>query len=73
MERFIARKEEISRISSALSSDHFELVLVYGRLHVGKSELIRHCLNQKDFLAVLASESIGKDGRNNCQPPHDGL
>jgi AAA+ ATPase superfamily predicted ATPase len=46
MEKFIARKEEISRISSALSSDHFELILVYGRRHVGKTELIRHCLNQ---------------------------
>lgn len=43
MNRFIARENEIDRITSALNSNHFELILVYGRRHIGKTELIRHC------------------------------
>ena len=43
MDRFIARENEIGQITQSFKSDHFELILLYGRRHVGKTELIRHC------------------------------
>ena len=41
--KFIGREEEISQINKALSSNHLECIVVYGRRHIGKTELIKHC------------------------------
>ena len=41
--KFIAREKEISRIMNAFSSPDYELILVYGRRHIGKTELIKYC------------------------------
>ncbi len=40
--KFIARDKEVNKIVAALSSPEYELILVYGRRHIGKTELIRH-------------------------------
>ncbi len=40
---FIAREKEIKTIESTLQTDQFELVPVYGRRHIGKTELLKHC------------------------------
>ena len=39
---FIAREREVKKLLSALTSAEYELILVYGRRHIGKTELIRH-------------------------------
>lgn len=37
---FYGRKEELKEINEALSNNHFEAILLYGRRRVGKTELI---------------------------------
>ena len=39
---FIAREKEVRKLTSALDQPDYELILVYGRRHVGKTELIKH-------------------------------
>ena len=39
---FIARNKEVNKLLNVLKSPEYELILVYGRRHIGKTELIRH-------------------------------
>ena len=41
---FIGREKETAQIMEALQSDGQELILIYGRRHIGKTELVKHCL-----------------------------
>lgn len=52
MFEFIGRENEIRDINDRIQSDHSELILLYGRRHVGKTELIRHCLLNSDHRSV---------------------
>lgn len=52
MFEFIGRESEIKDIKGRIQSDHFELILLYGRRHVGKTELIRHCLFNTEHRSV---------------------
>lgn len=45
-EIFLGRKEQINTIIKFLSSDKNNAALIYGRRRVGKTELIKHCLNE---------------------------
>ena len=40
--KFLARETEVKKLTTALSQPDYELILVYGRRHVGKTELIKH-------------------------------
>lgn len=42
---FIARETEKELLINSLNSEHLEAILVYGRRRIGKSELIKECLN----------------------------
>ena len=52
MFEFIGRESEIKDIKGRIQSDHFELILLYGRRHVGKTELVRHCLFNTEHRSV---------------------
>ncbi len=52
MRQFIGREFEISRIMNTLNSDRFELIALYGRKYVGKTELIRHCCSLREEKTV---------------------
>ena len=52
MFRFIGREYEIRSINDRIATDHFELILLYGRRHVGKTELIRYCLENSEVRSV---------------------
>ena len=42
--KFYGREQEQKRLRRALTRDGLQVVLVYGRRRVGKSELIKHCV-----------------------------
>lgn len=42
---FIGRENEQKAIHSLFSNDSFESILIYGRRRIGKSELIKKCIN----------------------------
>ena len=44
---FIGRKNELKRLREAYATDDYEGVLVYGRRHIGKSELIKQSLKEE--------------------------
>lgn len=45
--KFVDRKSELSRMDEILGSSRSELVIVYGRRRIGKSELVKQALNEK--------------------------
>ena len=44
---FIGRTEEIEIIENALNSNRFSAMLLYGRRRVGKTALLKHCLQSR--------------------------
>lgn len=49
---FVGRKEQIISINSFLSSSKNNAALIYGRRRVGKTELIKHCLNKNKTTSI---------------------
>lgn len=52
LENFLGRKEQINLITKFLSSDKNNAALVYGRRRVGKTELIKYCLQENKSLSI---------------------
>ena len=50
---FIGREKEINSINKCFKSDELELIVVYGRRRIGKSELIKHCLKQAKYQSLF--------------------
>ena len=63
---FYGREEETRKISRVLRKSGFQTLLIYGRRRVGKSELIRHCL-QKESGYVLNYECKQTAEMNNVE------
>lgn len=53
---FIDRKTELNCLNTALDSDKSELLIVYGRRRIGKSELVKQCLNDRKSVYFQATE-----------------
>ncbi len=53
---FVDRERELKLIREKLSSDEFELVIIYGRRRVGKTRLILEALKGTDHIYYLAVE-----------------
>lgn len=53
---FFGREQELQEIGSALVSNKFEAVLLYGRRRVGKTELIRQAIKGTSADVVIACE-----------------
>lgn len=49
---FLGREENIKTISKFLNSDKDNAALIYGRRRVGKTELIKHCLKEKNTTSI---------------------
>lgn len=49
---FIGRDNELSLLNNLIKSDKFESVLIYGRRRIGKSELIKQCLETNDVSGI---------------------
>ncbi len=52
---FVDREEELSFLEEKYETDNFELVLIYGRRRVGKTELIKKFIEDKSSIYCLAS------------------
>lgn len=48
MEQFVDRREELDRLQTLYESDMAELAIIYGRRQIGKSELVRQSITEKD-------------------------
>lgn len=55
MTLFIDREYELDFLEERYSSDTFELILIYGRRRVGKTELIKRFITDKPSIYCLAS------------------
>lgn len=54
---FVDREEELERLNNRLDSDSDELLVVYGRRRIGKSELVKQCLKDRESVYFQATES----------------
>ena len=53
---FIGREKELSALNDFYESGRFEMVTIYGRRRVGKTELIKEFIKDKKAIFFLATE-----------------
>ena len=46
-EAFFGRENETKQLNNFFNTDSFQAALIYGRRRVGKTELIKHCIQDK--------------------------
>lgn len=62
MERFVNRGDELAQLKSCYESDDAELIVVYGRRRLGKSELVRRSIaDHDDAVYYQAIESTAEN------------
>ncbi len=61
--RFIGRKAEWKRLSKITSMDEAQIIVIYGRRRVGKTELIEQFFRKKNLLKFEGTQ---------CDPPKSG-
>ena len=54
--RFVDRVNEIATLEKEYKRDNASMVVIFGRRRVGKTELIRHFIQDKPSLYFLATE-----------------
>ena len=64
--KFYGREQYLRKMGCALSAQSMQLVLVYGRRRVGKSELIKQCL-QKSRISSIYYECKQTSEQNNVE------
>lgn len=52
MTRFVNRNEELSRLHGCYESDDAEMVVIFGRRRLGKTQLVQHSLVDRDDAVV---------------------
>lgn len=52
MERFVNRKDELSRLRGCYQSDVAEMIVIFGRRRLGKTQLVQHSLSGRDDAVV---------------------
>ncbi|ELK52500.1 hypothetical protein D320_13746 [Haloferax sp. BAB-2207] len=52
MERFVDREIELSRLRECYASDSPEMIVIFGRRRLGKTQLVQHSLTQRDDAVV---------------------
>ncbi|MFP4217482.1 MAG: ATP-binding protein [Salinarchaeum sp.] len=52
MERFVDREQELSRLRGCYESDDAEMVVIFGRRRLGKTQLVQHSLSDRDDAVV---------------------
>ncbi|ELY54979.1 hypothetical protein C491_17819 [Natronococcus amylolyticus DSM 10524] len=48
MERFVSREDALSRLRRCYDSDNAEMVVIFGRRRLGKTQLVQHSLAECD-------------------------
>ena len=62
---FIGREKELTALNGLYNSDKFEFVVIYGRRRVGKTELIKHFIDDKNAIYFTGVESNAKQNLEN--------
>jgi len=52
MDRFVNREDELSRLRRCYESDDAEMVVIFGRRRLGKTQLVQHSLSNRDDAVV---------------------
>lgn len=52
MNRFVNRDEELSRLRGCYESDEAEMVVIFGRRRLGKTQLVQHSLSDRDDAVI---------------------
>lgn len=61
MTKFVNRENELKFLDKKFSSEDFEMILVYGRRRVGKTELVKHAsTNQRSIYHLVVEEEASK-------------
>ena len=62
---FIGREKELTALNDLYNSGKFEFVVLYGRRRVGKTELIKHFIDDKNAIYFTGVESNAKQNLEN--------
>lgn len=62
---FIGRERELKVLNNLYSSDKFEFAVIYGRRRVGKTELIKQFISNKNNIYFMGIESNAKQNLEN--------
>ena len=62
---FIGREKELSALNDLYLSEKFEFAVIYGRRRVGKTELIKQFINNKDAIYFTGVENNEKQNLEN--------
>ena len=61
MERFVDRERELSRLRSCYESDDAEMIVIFGRRRLGKTQLVQHSLaDREDAVVYQATETTSQ-------------
>ncbi|MFC6718892.1 ATP-binding protein [Natrialbaceae archaeon GCM10025810] len=52
MDHFVDREDELSRLRECYESDDAELIVIFGRRRLGKTQLVQHSLSDRDDAVV---------------------
>ena len=52
MDHFVNRDDELSRLRGCYESDEAEMVVIFGRQRLGKTQLVQHSLSDRDDVVV---------------------
>jgi hypothetical protein len=63
MDGFVDREVELSRLRDCYDSDVAALAVIYGRRRLGKTQLVRHWLSERDDAVVYPEELFLDIGR----------
>lgn len=56
---FVGRKSELDELKKQYSSNDFQFTVIYGRRRIGKTELIKQFMKDKNAIYFMATESSG--------------
>ena len=62
---FIGRKTELNQLDKLYKSDKFEFAVIYGRRRVGKTELIKKFISDKEAIFFTGVETNTKQNLEN--------
>jgi len=58
---FVNRNEELELLENKYNSNNFELIVIYGRRRIGKTELVKRFIKDKDSIYYLCRETTPID------------
>jgi len=58
---FVNRKRELSSLNNFFNSDRAELIVIYGRRRIGKTELIKEAIKGQKAAYFFVEQALEKD------------